>query len=851
MLKLMHLAHWRIAFRELTGNLARFRIYLACLGVGAFAIAASGSVIESFRDGVNAEARQLLGGDVAFTLTQRIATPEERALIDGLGTIAETARLRLMASSEKDRKQVRLRAVDGAFPLLGTVRVEGAPYGDALHKEDDHWGVIVSQSLLDDFGLAIGDRLDIGQIPVRITGRLVAEPDSLGEPGLFQPEAMIALDAVRENGLIDQGRLFRMTYLVTLDAPRNLDMIEETIRQTMGEDAIRLRRPADAVDGLADLLDLLGSFLAVIGVAALIAGGVGIAQATAAFLDQRIASIATLKSFGARTNDIRVIYGLQLIGLAILGSGIGIVLGAATPFVLNMVAAGRIPLPQTPALYPLPLGLALIMGLLTAIAFCAPALGRACTTPPAALFRLKTETKSAGQSGKKRRLRVSPEWCLSLLAALLLVVIATVSSPRPLAALALLAGSAACYALLAGVAYLLRWRARRHARHARGFARLLWSNLGGPGSITPLLAPALGIGLAVLALVAGVRSNLLRQIGETAPQNAPSLVFSQIGADDAPGFDATLRAAGVEIDDPDLYRRVPLVLVRLMEIGSIPINEADIAESERWVTGREIQAAYLAKKPPEAALTAGQWWPDTYDGALLVSVEAGVARGLRLAIGDTLGYRVSGRDIRATIAAIHEVDWGGFGVNQAFIFSPGPLAAANPRHYAIAKVPPDTETQITRAVGAAYPDVLVFRTREILETARKVVGDISIAVNAIASVVMIAGLLVLIGALMLIVRQRRRESAILRVYGASRQKLLSLYAGEFAITGLIAAVIGVGLALAATYPIVVFIFEATWSVPLIAVGLVVAGAVAACLGAGLIAGKLLLDQKPAPVLRSD
>lgn len=837
----------RIAWRELVGGARDFGVYLACLAVGAFAVAAAGAVSESFARGLDREARQLLGGDAAFTAAQRRASPQERAFLEARARVSESIGLRVMGQAgdgpEARRKQVDVRGVDDAFPLVGSVTLAGAvALDDALAPADGRWGVAASASLLESFDLEVGDTLRLGAVQARITARLDGEPDRLGTPGTFGPRALIHRDALVEAGRLTSGQLFRATYLLDLPDGVDGDALADEAAQAMGPGGLRHQGPEDAVDGLQNVFALLEAFLAVIGVAALVAGGVGVAQATSAFLESRTGAIAALKALGADSGHIRAAYLTQLAAMALLGAGVGVGLGGATPFLINAFAGARIPVPQALGLYPGPMLQALALTLLAAAAFALPALGRARATPPAALFR----TTVAGARG----VRTPPlETALAVLAGATLTLTAALASPRPLMTLTLIAGAGAAYGVLIAAAAGLRWGARRLAGRARGMGRLALANLGGPGSLAPTVGPALGLGLGLLTLVAAVHANLLRQLSETAPQNAPSLVFTQIPDADTERFDALLRDEGVAVDTPEAYRRAPLILARVTALKGRPLVDEEVAESERWVVDGEIGLTYLDAQPPEAVLTEGAWWPNAYAGPLLVSVEDEAARGLGLSIGDTIGFRVFGRPITAEVASLRRVDWGGFGVNTAFILSPGALEAANPRHFAIAKAPAEREAPVITALGEAFPDVVVFQTREALATAAKLLGDIALAVTIAASVVTLAGLLVLAGALAVIARQRRVESALLKTFGATRAGVLGLYAVEFALVGLAAAALGVALGTVAAYPAVVIVFDAVWTTPWAAIAGVAAAAGAVSALGGAWVGRAQLARPPAATLR--
>jgi putative ABC transport system permease protein len=259
---------------------------------------------------------------------------------------------------------------------------------------------------------------------------------------------------------------------------------------------------------------------------------------------------------------------------------------------------------------------------------------------------------------------------------------------------------------------------------------------------------------------------------------------------------------------------------------------------------------YLATKPPEAIIRAGEWWPEDYKGPLLASVEEGAANGLGLKVGDMVGFRMFGRDIEAKVASLRKVDWAGFGANVGFILSPGTLEALEPRHAAIVIMPPDKETEVINAVAARWPGVLAFQVRRTLETAADLFGEVSLAVTALSGVVIAAGVLVLFGAFAAAARRRRRESALLKVFGASRPAILSLYAVEFALAAFVAVVLGTVMGVVAAHPIVILVFETAWRFdwgPVLGVGAI---AVFAAATGGCVVGWATLSHRPARVLRS-
>ena len=836
----------RIASRELAGGLSGFWVYLACIALGVFAIAAAGSVTQGFSNGLKAESKTLLGGDASFSAVQRRASPDELRWLEERGQFSENITLNVMGEAGDVRRQVDVRAVDDRHPLVGAPTLSGGATDlqSALAFENGRWGVAATESLLETFNLKIGDEIDIGRIKVIIRAQLDGESDGIGTPGTFGPAVTIALKAVEESGRLADGRLFRASYRIVLDDKTTEDTLEEAAEEAWGPNGLNYRGPEQAVEGLENLLSMLNDFLSVIGIAALIAGGVGISQASTAFLETRIPSIAAFKALGAESSTIRTAYLLQLGALALFGAMIGVVLGAATPFAIALFLGDRIPLPTILTVYPAPLIRALLLGLLSAAIFALPPLGRARATRPAALFR------NLGEDDKTKT--PWPERIAALIAAIALIGLAVWSSEEPLVTVALIVGATVAWGVLLGMAHIIRRLARGAAKTASGMTRLTLANLGGPGSLAPTIAPALGLGLGLLVFVASIQANILHQVNETTRANLPSLFFVEIPNQEIELFDRLMAENGVEVDDPEKYRRAPIILGRVTKLKGEAVVPEDVEEDERWVVENELFMPYVGAQPPEAEIVEGQWWNADYDGPLLVSVESDAAEGMGIGLGDAISFRISGREVTASVASLRNVDWGGFGASAttAFVFSPGTLEASNPQHRAIARTEEDIEDDLIKVLGEALPDVIVFQTRETLEAAVRLLGNISVAINAAASIVMLAGLLVLIGAFAAMARQRRSESALLKTFGATRGGVLGLYAGEFALSGAVATLFGAIMGAGAAYPVVVNQFEADWIMPWGPMLIVSAFAIVAAALGGIIVGIATLSHPPARVLRS-
>lgn len=834
----------RLAARELRSGVKGFRVFLACLALGVAAIAAAGSTAEAFRQGLASQAREILGGDLAVTVEQRRFTPEERKAIEDVGVrTAWAVSTRAMAQAPSgERRLVELRGVSEAYPLAGLVTLEGGgALKDAIAPRDGVAGAVVERVLLERLGLKVGDQILVGELPVRVNGVLVQEPDRLSRGFALGPRVVVQRQAVEKGNFLEPGLPFLETARIELPQSQAPKAARTELRKVIKDREVRMRDREDAAPGVRWLIDQLEYFLGFIGLASLVAGGLGVFGAVTAFLEERKPAIAVLKALGAEGPLIRDLYLIQIGFLAVLGVAIGLALGAAAPFVLGSLVPPDLPVPALFDIYPWPLVRAGAFGLLSAAAFSLAPLARARATPPASLFRRDM------QGG----LKWSAETIGAAVSGAALAALAVLTAPTPLAAGLMIGGVAVSFALLWGLGLLAARAAGRFRGRTHGALRMGLANLAGPRSAARTAAPAIGLGVGLLAAVVLIQSSLLRQVSEIAPRTAPAVVFTEIPGDRVEEFDRLLAAQFGQKLTTDNYLRMPFLTGRIIRINGKPVNRQAIPERERWAYDNDISISALGPEPPDPKIEAGKWWPADYAGPPLLAMDSEAARAGKLKLGDSVTISVLGREIEAKIAVLRDVDIGGFGASFALVLSPSAIEGAVPRHVAISKASKAQELRATRALGRDFPEVNVISVREQLEAATELFDRLALAIRGAAGVAALAGLLVLTGAIAARAQARTREASILKVLGASRLQILSAYVLEYGLVGAIAGVTGVGLGCLAAWPVVTQVFKADWAVDWKGVfALVIGAAVLAGLG-GLLASLHALSKRPAAALRSE
>jgi putative ABC transport system permease protein len=833
---------WKLARRELRGSLKGFGIFLACLALGVAVIAAVGSLSAAVDAGLNADARALLGGDVEFHLAQRAASAEERRFLAASGALSEVTRLRAMAISDdgKSRSLIELKAIDQPYPLYGAVTLAPAQNLEAaLGEKNGVWGAVAAQSLLDRLGLKLGDTIRIGEGRFVLRAILAHEPDSVSGGFELGPRVIVADGALPSTALIVPGTLVEHAYRVRLAPGADVGAFIGAVRQRFPEAGWRIRSFADAAPNLQQLLDRLTVFLTLVGLTALLVGGVGIGNAVESYLREKIATIATLKCLGAPLRLVFTTYLLQILLLSLAGIGLGIVLGALAPYAAAPLLPSVLPVEARIALYPLPLLLAAAYGLLATLAFASWPIGAACRVRAASLFRNLVDPVRA-------RPGALPAAIAGIAAPTLALLALATASDRVVAAWFIL-GAVAALAVFRGAAWMIMRAASLAGRPRQPGLRLALTNLYRPGAATASVVASLGLGLAVLVAVALVHGNLMRELDDSVPQRAPSFFFIDIQPSQIAAFDRLL--AGMK--GVSEVRQVPSLRGRITALNGVPVERAFVGPDARWATRSERGLTYAASLPAGSRLAAGTWWPADYHGPPLVSFAADLARGMKLEIGDTITVNVLGRDLTATIANLRDIDWSSLNINFAMVFSPGPLDNAPQSFIATARTGAAQETALERAVTDAFPNVSAIGVKDALATLSNIVAAIATAVRITAAATLAAGALVLAGAIAANHRRRVYEAVVLKVLGATRRQVAGSFLIEYALMGLAASLLAAIIGSIAAYFLLTRVMHAPWSFRAGDVAATTILATAFTLLAGFAGTWRALGAKAAPFLRNE
>jgi putative ABC transport system permease protein len=818
----------RHARREARSSARRLGVYMMAITLGVAALVAINSLRANIVRSVQEESRALLGADVRLSSSR--AFPDSVLLLldslraDGAGVAVATTTLSMAyAPASGAVRMVQLRAIERGFPFYGRVATEPAgawpPAGDAA---------LLDPALFNYLDVAIGDSVAIGEAVFIVAGSAVEASAEGGFQEAIGPRLFIAVERMADTGLLGFGSLVRHQAYLRLADDRAIDRLVDGRRGFLRRHAIGVQTAEEQAENLAQALDNLGRFLALVGLAALLLGGIGVGSAVNVFVREKRATIAVLRCLGATQWTAFSAYLLQAAGLGLAGAALGVVLGVIAQAMLPALLSGLLPVEVQAGVDLLSVVAGLVIGTAVALLFALlPLLEIRSVTPLQALRHVVEPPR--------RRFGPARLAAWALLAGGI-AALGVWQAGEWRAGLAFAGGLALTLLVLAACAAVLVRLARRLFPRRAGFAvRQGMANLWRPANQTSAVLLALGFGVFLIASLWLVQRNLIGWIDVDLSEERPNLLVIDIQEAQTEGVAGVLAAAGV--DDAAL---VPIVPARIAALHGEPVDSilgaARARGIEPWTLRREYRHTYRDRLTGGEAIVAGEWWdaaPPAPTGVGRISLEQDLARGLRVDIGDRITWNFQGIEIETQVASLRSVDWARFETNFFVVFEPGVIDRAPRSYVTLVHTRDDAQrASVQRDLVRAHPNLSIVDLTVIQETLRRIVGRAALAIRTMALFSVAAGALVLAGAIAASRFQRVREAVLLRAIGATRPQIRRILLTEYLALGTLAALTGAILATVAAWILVERFFRIEFRPFLLdtAILVVVVAAAAAVIG---------------------
>lgn len=785
----------RIGLLDMRGDLRRFLLLVVCLAVGTALIAGVNSVGTSITRAIETGAAEIMGGDLELSRADRLATPDELAIMQSLGRLATVIDTNLRAQAFEQEAFADVSAVGPGYPLLGAVRSpqlgDGQDVQELLAELDGAHGALIDGIMLDQLGIAIGDSFGLGGTEFVVRGTLSGLPDApvrgfrLGLPTLISTEGFASVSD-RTSPLPGLGTWYR--YKIHL-ADRDIEAGLARAIEQFGNSGWTVRSARDGLGQMVRYYDLFMRFLLIVGLGSLLIGGVSVWTGMRAYIAERSGVIAVLRSIGADRSRIFIHFLAQVAALALVGVGTGLVIGAGVAWFILPTIGAAVGIALAPAVHMLPLAIAAGTGLVTAFAFAYLPLVQSQTIRPVLLFRAKG-------------LDAPPvHWPSLLLSWQILPLIGAIAAFFLLAWLmtgdaALVAGfglASALGALLfqafirmvqAGLARLPE-AGPRVLRHAI-------RNISAAGQNAAAVAVSAGMALAMLIIVLVMQTNLQQEFLGASAFDAPTLVGSDLFPDEVEDLETLTR----EGNGISRFVSTPMLRGALVEVAGTPAeNLVTRGPEATFLLAGEVPLTYRTHQPAASRVTEGEWWPADYAGPGLVSLHQSLKHGLGVELGDTLTFSIFGEEVTVTVASFRDYSWQG-GIDFLATFSPGVLDTYPTTLFAAVTAAPGQEDEVARLLASELPDIRFISVGDTLKQVTDALAQLSFAASLIGGLAVGNGLLVLIGSLSTGRRQREADTVITKVLGATRSELIGTAFLQYLVLAILAAIPAIVLGIA-------------------------------------------------------
>lgn len=842
---------WSLAWRESRTARRRLLLYMSSISLGVAALVAIDSFSANIVQSVKDQSRSLMGGDVSFNSSKPFP-PAVDSLFDSLShhgfSFARLTTFPSMAVVPRNSgtRFAQVRGVTDNYPFYGGVTTEPAGRWSLLTKGPN---AIVDPSILTSLNARIGDTLKLGFGTFTIVATIKDVPGAAGIAEMLGPRIFIPAKYVAETQLLVFGSTADRTVLAKLPAGVDPDKFIKPFKKRLDDQQVRTRTVTQTEMSTQDAIENLTDFIAIVGLVALLLGGIGVASGVRAFVARKIDTVAVLRCLGASSGQVMTIYVVQAAAMGLLGAAAGAALGVAIQFLLPQALTGFLPIDVKVTLVPTAVLTGLAVGGWIALIFALRPLLALRNVSPLQTLRRDTDADVL-------RMRWTDAPRIAVNAALVLSVlgIALSRAQTTRQAFAISAATGTAILALAVSAGFLSWAARKGLRTGWPYVfRQGVANLYRPGNQTRAVTLALGFGAFLVSTLYLVQSNLLRRFTTAATEARGNVVFFDVQQDQADGVDSIVRRGN------EVVQLAPVVTMRIAAINGKRVTDMKTRERGQpgrapWALRREFRSTYRDKPAASETIVAGKWFSDSAvkypRDTGEISLEEGISKELDVKLGDVMTWNVQGVEIPTRITSLRKVVWTRFEPNFFVVFAPPVLKGAPNQYVMLAQVKdPAAVTLLQREVVNRFPNVSSIDLTAIKRTVDRIVGKVSVAIRFMALFSLAVAIPVLFSAVSATRRARIREGVLLKTLGATRGQIARILLAEYSLLGLMGGLTGMLLSLAGGWAVVRYIFKTPFAPAFVPVAGIAAAIVGLTLLIGLLAGRDVFKETPVTALR--
>ncbi|MFL5469242.1 MAG: ABC transporter permease [Gemmatimonadaceae bacterium] len=825
---------------------------MSSISLGVAALVAIDSFSTNIIQSVKDQSRALMGGDVSFNSSKPIP-PAVDSLVDSLGrhgvSFARVTTFPSMAVVPRTAgtRFAQVRGVTENYPFYGNIITEPAGRWPQLHQGAY---AIVDPALLISLNAKVGDSLRLGFGTFIIIASVKDVPGAAGIAEMLGPRIFIPAKYIAETQLLVFGSTAERTILAKLPPGVDPDKFVKPFKKRVESQQMRVRTVTQTEVATADAIENLSDFIGIVGLVALLLGGIGVASGVRAFVARKIDTVAVLRCLGASSGQVLAIYVVQAAAMGLVGAAVGAGLGVAVQFVLPKVLTGFLPIDVSVTLVPSAVLTGLAVGGWIALIFALRPLLALRNVSPLQTLRRDTDAQVL-----RMRWTDAPRIVVNVALVLSVVAIALARAQTTKQAIAMSAATGIAIFALGASAALLSWAARRSLRTRWPYVvRQGVANLYRPGNQTRAVTLALGFGAFLVSTLYLVQNSILQRFTTAAAEARGNVVFFDVQHDQEAALDSIVRGGGY-----DVVQVAPVITMRIAAIdGKRVADMTPVKPGERgragWALRREFRSTYRDKPASSETIVAGKWFGESALTAARdtgeISMEEGIAKELNVKLGSVITWNVQGVEIPTRITSLRKVVWTRFEPNFFVVFAPPVLKGAPNQYVLLAQVKnPVAVPLLQRAVVNRLPNVSSIDLTAIKRTVDRIVGKASLAIRFMALFSLAVAIPVLFSAVSATRRERVREGVLLKTLGATRGQIARILLAEYSLLGVLGGLTGMVLSLVGGWAAVRFIFKTAFALPVVPVVGIAAAIVALTLLIGLLAGRDVFRETPIAALR--
>jgi len=834
---------FEMAWRDSRKNRSRLFLFISSIIFGIAALVAIYAFRYNIQNDINEQAATLVGADLVIS-SNRPVDPAMRPLLDSIGQTRSEERSfasMIYFPTNQGTRLVQIRALQGDFPYYGSIETNPL---QAANKFRNDKMALVDRTLMLQFNAHVNDSIKVGNLTFLIAGVLNKAPGQTGISTSVAPIVYIPLRYLQQTGLTERGSRITYSFYYKLPGHVNINQLVKKIGTRLDKAEMNYETVETRKENTGRSFEDLSRFLSLVGFIALLLGCVGVASAIHIYIREKITSIAIMRCLGVKAAEAFLIFLIQIVGIGLIGAVIGAALGTSIQHLLPFLLKDFLPFTISVNLSWMAIGQGILLGVIISILFALLPLIAIRHISPLNTLRMSYEDVNLSSDPLR--------WLVYLLILSFVVIFTFLQLDSWMGTLFFTVGIITAFLILTVAAWLLM-------RFMKLFIKASWNyllrqgfaNLYRPNNQTIILIVSIGLSTAFICTLFFIQQIVINQVTLSTSGNQPNMLLFDIQSSQENAIATLTRQQNLPV-----MQQVPVVTIRLEKVNgktAADVKKANPVQVSPRAFANEYRVTYRDSLTPSEKIIDGAWVGKAQPGKeVAVSIEESFSKRTRINMGDHLVFNVQGILMPVVVSSIRKVNWNKIQTNFQVVFPAGVLEDAPQFHVLLTRVAsPKASAHFQQLIVQRFPNVSIIDLGQVLSVVDDLLTRIGYVIKFMSAFSIITGLIVLIASVRISKYQRIQESVLLRSLGASGKQIFAITAFEYLFLGILSALTGILIAMAATWFLAKYSFEVSYHINYflaVAIFLIIS---LLTVMIGLLNSRSALTHSPLEILRSN